>query len=381
MTRRRPGYPGPVPDRTTLGVEEEYLLVDGEGLPVARSAQVLAKARGSGLGSADLQHELLEVQVEVATPVCSELAEVRDHLTSLRSGLAAAAAAAGCRLAPVGAAPLAPDDAGEVPVTDALRYRTLLEQAPALVEEQLINGMHVHVGVPDRAAGLAVLAAVRPWLPVLLALSANSPFWRGHDSGFASFRAVHFARWPVEGAPPVFASVEDYERRADDLLTTGAIADRGQLYWHARLSEHEPTVEVRVADVQLDAADAVVLAGLVRAIGHATLHGTAGSTADGHEPLPVELLRAATWAAARHGLDGDLFDPRERRPTPAAEVAGRMLAELGSTLRELGDLELVTTGVERVLRAGNGAARQRAALKKRGPAGVFDLVTGDVTPH
>ena len=117
-----------------------------------------------------------------------------------------------------------------------------------------------------------MLAAVRPWLPVLLALSANSPFWRGRDSGFASFRAVHFARWPVEGAPPVFASVEDYERRADDLLTTGAIADRGQLYWHARLSEHEPTVEVRVADVQLDAADAVVLAGLVRAIGHATLH-------------------------------------------------------------------------------------------------------------
>ena len=135
----------------------------------------------------------------------------------------------------------------------------------------------------------------------------------------------------------MFASVEDYERRADDLLATGAIADRGQLYWHARLSEHEPTVEVRVVDVQLDAADAVVLAGLVRAIGHATLHGTAGSAAEGHEPLPVELLRAATWAAARHGLDGDLFDPRERRPRAAAEAAGRMLAELESTLRELGD--------------------------------------------
>ncbi len=130
MRRRRPGYPGPVPDRTTLGVEEEYLLVDGEGLPVARSAQVLGKARGDGLGSADLQHELLEVQVEVATPVCSELAEVRDHLTSLRSGLAAAAASSGCRLAPVGAAPLAPDDAGEVPVTDAPRYRTFSSRRP-----------------------------------------------------------------------------------------------------------------------------------------------------------------------------------------------------------------------------------------------------------
>src|SRR4051812_21600439 len=134
-----------MPDRTTLGVEEEYLLVDGEGLPVARSAQVLAWARGDGLADADLQHELLEVQVEVATPVCTELAEAREHLTSLRAGLAAAAAATGCRLAPVGAAPLAPDDAGAAPVTDKPRYRSMLQQAPALVEEQLINGMHVHV--------------------------------------------------------------------------------------------------------------------------------------------------------------------------------------------------------------------------------------------
>ncbi len=359
-------------DRTTLGVEEEYLLVDGEGLPVARSAQVLAWARGDGLAGADLQHELLEVQVEIATPVCTELAEVHEQLTSLRAGLAAAAAGTGCRLAPVGAAPLAPDAAGDAPVTDAPRYRTMLEQAPALVEEQLINGMHVHVGIPDREAGLTVLAAVRPWLPALLALSANSPFWRGRDSGFASFRAVHFARWPVEGAPPVFASVDDYERRVDDLIATGAIVDRGQLYWHARLSEHEPTVEVRVADVQLDAADDVVLAGLVRAIGHGTLAGVVGSG----DPLPVELLRAATWAAARHGLEGDLFDPRTRRQAPAADVVARLLAELEGSLRDLGDLELVTAGVERLLRGGNGAMRQRAALAEYGPSGVLELLTG-----
>jgi carboxylate-amine ligase len=365
-----------MPDRTTLGVEEEYLLVDGEGLPVARSAQVLARARGDGLGDADLQHELLEVQVEVATSVCTELAEVRDELTSLRAGLAAAAAGTGCRLAPVGAAPLAPDD-DAAPVTDKPRYRSMLEQAPALVEEQLINGMHVHVGVPDRGAGLAVLAAVRPWLPVLLALSANSPFWRGRDSGFASFRAVHFARWPVEGAPPVFTSVADYEQRADDLLATGAIVDRGQLYWHARLSEHEPTVEVRVADVQLDADSAVVLAGFVRAIGHGTLAGS-GEADDGEPPLPVELLRAATWAAARHGLDGDLFDPRERRSVPAARLVERLLSELEKPLRELGDLDELTAGVERVLREGNGASRQRAALAERGPAGLLELVTQPV---
>src|SRR3954471_2452427 len=373
MRRGRPGYPGSVPDRTTPGVEEEYLLVDGEGLPVARSAQVLARARGNGLDDADLQHELLEVQVEVATPVCSELAEAGEHLTSLRSGLAAAAAASGCRLAPVGAAPLAPDDAGEVPVTDGPRYRTMLEQAPALVEEQLINGMHVHVGVPDRATGLAVLAAVRPWLPVLLALSANSPFWRGRDSGFASFRAVHFARWPAEGPAPVFASALDYELRVEALLATGAVRDRGQLYWHARLSEHVPTVEVRVADVQLEPGSAVVLAGVIRALVVTALASPPPAPAD---QVPIELLRAATWAAARHRLDGDLVDPLSGRARPAKDVVAVLLDHVRSALDGAGDRDRVETHVAQLLAGGNGATRQRSALRENGVEGLLELVTG-----
>jgi carboxylate-amine ligase len=374
MTVTDGGYAGPVTvELTTLGVEEEYLLLDGEGLPSARSREVLARAADETRGDADLQHELLAVQVEVATPVCRELAEVRDHLTRLRHGLARAALAVGCRLAPVATAPLAMDE--DVPVTDKPRYRTMLEQAPALVEEQLINGMHVHVGVPDRAAGLAVLAAVRPWLPVLLALSANSPFWHGRDSGFASFRAVHFARWPVEGAPPVFTSVDDYERRVEDLLTTGALVDRGQLYWHARLSEHAPTVEVRVADVQLDADNAVVVAGLVRALGHAVL---TGNPPDGGPTMPVELLRAATWVAARHGLAAELVDPRSRTTRPAEDVVRGLVGEVEKALRELGDLDAVRDGVEHVLRDGNGAARQRAALQEHGLPGVLHLITAAV---
>jgi carboxylate-amine ligase len=365
------GYAGAVAiEVTTLGVEEEYLLLDGEGLPAARSGEVLARARDDASGAADLQYELLQVQVEVATPVCHELAEVREHLSGLRARLGHAAEAVGCRLASVGAAPLAADDE-DVPVTDKPRYRTMHEKAPALVEEQLINGMHVHVGVPDRGAGLAVLAAVRPWLPVLLALSANSPFWRGRDSGFASFRAVHFARWPVEGAPPVFASVDDYERRVENLLATGAIVDRGQLYWHARLSEHAPTVEVRVADVQLDTGSAVVVAGLVRALAHAVL---SGNPPDGGPAMPVELLRAATWVAARHGLDTELVDPRSRTTRPAVDVVRSLVHEVENALRELDDVDAVRDGVEQVLRDGNGAARQRTALHEHGLPGVLHLI-------
>jgi carboxylate-amine ligase len=354
----------------TLGVEEEYLLLDADGVPTARSSQVLATAgRSPRVGAADLQHELLEVQVEVATPVCRELAEVEEHLNGLRAALARAAVACGSRLAPVAAAPIEPGD-GQVRVTDKPRYQDMLRQAPALVEEQLINGMHVHVGVPDRATGVRVVAGVREWLPVVLALSANSPLWRGRDSGFASFRAVHFARWPVEGPAPVFASAQEYEARVEALLATGAVRDRGQLYWHARLSEHVSTVEIRIADVQLGTASAVTLAGLVRGLALTAVGGPGPA-----EQIPVEVLRAATWVAARYGLDDDLVDPRTGRSRPAAEVVEALLDHVGAALAATGDRDLVEERVAQVLSGGNGATRQRAALREQGVDGLLELIT------
>jgi carboxylate-amine ligase len=248
----------------------------------------------------------------------------------------------------------------------------MLRQAPALVEEQLINGMHVHVGIPDRSTGVRVLAGVRAWLPVVLALSANSPFWRGRDSGFASFRAVHFARWPVEGPTPVFASAEDYEARADVLLATGSVRDRGQLYWHARLSEHVPTVEIRACDVQLDPGSAVVLAGLLRGLAATALASPPPPPAD---QAPVEVLRAATWAAARYGLDGDLVDPLSGRARAAKDVVGLLLDHVGPALDDAGDRDRVEAHVAEVLAGGNGATRQRSALRENGVEGLLELVT------
>jgi carboxylate-amine ligase len=260
-----------------------------------------------------------------------------------------------------------------VPVTDKPRYRDMLRQAAVLVEEQLINGMHVHVGVPDRRAGVRVMAGVRPWLPVVLALSANSPMWRGRDSGFASFRAVHWGRWPVEGPTPVFASAEDYEDRVEALLGTGAVRDRGQLYWHARLSEHAPTVEIRIADVQLEVWSAVLVAGLVRGLALTALrtpHVPAPA-----DQVPVELLRAATWAAARYGLGSGLVDPRSGRQEPAADVVSALLDHVRPALAELGDRELVEERTTRVLTEGNGATRQRRVFADAGFEAFLDLLT------
>ncbi|MEU3465630.1 glutamate--cysteine ligase [Streptomyces sp. NPDC006733] len=356
----------------TIGVEEEYLLLDpASALPVSRSEQVRSAA---GLGpiveTGEIQAELLQAQVEVATPVCSELSEVSAHLIRLRRALAVAAERAQCRVAASGTAPL--KDAVPVPVTPRPRYLALREQAQQLVHEQLVNGMHVHVAVPDREIGVAVLNRIRPWLPVLIAMGANSPVWEWNDTGFASWRTVLFGRWPVSGPTPQFADLADYERRMQALLSAGVIADTGQLYWHARLSERYPTVEVRCLDVQLRTDEAVMFAGMVRALVATAMRDERAGT-----PIPQcpqELLHAMTWHAARHGLGSALVDAQGRQRR-AGDVVCALVDHLSPALEEAGDTREVTSLLHRFLQEGTGADRQRRALVSGGMHSLIDLVT------
>ncbi|MBY8886031.1 glutamate--cysteine ligase [Streptomyces sp. PTM05] len=356
----------------SVGVEEEYLLLDADsGYPVSRWEEVrAAAARQRAVARGEVERELLQAQVEVATPVCDTLDEVERHLRRLRGALHAAAAETGCRVAASGAAPFL----GPAPVTDQPRYRRMLADAALLVDEQMINGMHVHVGVPDRARAIAVLNRIRRWLPVLVAMSGNSPYWDGAETGFASWRTVVFGRWPVSGPPPAFDGPEDYERRTEQLLRVGVIRDRGQVYWQARPSERYPTVEVRAMDVQLRPEDAAMLAGVVRALVTAGLNeAESGATAG---PLvPDELLAAANWQAARHGLNGHLVDPLTCEPRPAAEVVASLMDHLRKTLDDTGDLERVSAGVERLLDDGTGEQRQRRAAASGGKEGLLGLLS------
>ncbi|MFJ8623522.1 glutamate--cysteine ligase [Kitasatospora sp. NPDC093550] len=358
----------------TLGVEEEYLLVDPrDGTPLPRAAEVLATAsRAPALRPAEAQHELLQVQVESATPVCEDLAGVSRHLTRVRAGLSAAAARHGCRLVPAGSSPFGPP--GPVPVTDSARYRRAQRQAPALVDDLMLNGMHVHVGVPDEEERLGALVRLRPWLPVLIALGANSPYWRGGDTRFASWRTVHFDQWAVSGPPPAFRDAADYRRRVTALRTAGAISDAGQLYWHARLSERYPTVEVRAMDVQLTVADAELFAGLVRAlVTTAVLAERAGLP---RPDTPDELLRAATWHAARTGLHGRLVSPADGSARPAATVVEELRAHIAPGLEAAGDTGRVAGLWWGFERAGNGADRQRRWFREHGRQGLAERLAG-----
>lgn len=358
----------------TVGVEEEYLLVDPVTLlPAPLVEDVRATAGLAPIADArEVQDELLQAQIEVATPVCEALDEVGGHLLRLRHAVASAAQANGCRIAASGAAPLR--DTVPVPVTGRPRYLRMRGEARLLVDEQLICGMHVHVGVPDRETGVAVLNRLGVWLPTLLAMSANSPLWDGRATGFASWRTIIFGRWPVSGPVPRFADLADYEARVDALVESGVIADRGQLYWQARLSESYPTVEVRCCDVQLDADEAVMLAGIVRAlVATAMAEEKAGAPLVEWQP---ELQQAATWHAARHGLSSTLLAP-DGRPHSSGDVLYMLLRHIAPALEESGDQREVNSLVHRLLRRGTPADRQRRALAEGGLPAVTDLLTAE----
>ncbi|WP_093802792.1 glutamate--cysteine ligase [Streptomyces sp. Wb2n-11] len=360
----------------TVGVEEEYLLLDpGSGLPVPLAEEV----RGSSglepvVDRREVQAELLQAQVEVATPVCTDLEEVGGHLLRLRHAVGAAAEEFGCRLATCATAPFR--RAAPVPVSRQPRYLAMESQAPQLVAEQLINGMHVHAAVPDPQTGVAVLNRIRVWLPVLVAMAANSPLWDGRDTGFASWRTLIFGRWPVSGPPPYFDDLADHERRVQELLTSGIITDTGQLYWQARLSGRYPTVEVRCMDVQLRADDAVMFAGIVRG-----LVATAIRDEKAGAPVPrcaPELLHGANWHAARHGISASLVAP-DGTLRSAGDVVYLLMEHIAPALEEAGDAREVGSLVHRLLRQGTPADQQRRALAEGGFRALTDLVTAQGT--
>lgn len=373
------------PEALTIGVEEEYhLLEPSSGALVSRGREVLATAhrlaverRAHGELAGEVQGELPLSQVESATAVCTTLPEVRRQLTSLRSLLGQAATSQGCALAASGSPPI-------VRVTEQRadgenpRFAAMLREQGYLIDRQFIAGLHVHVGVPDRERAVAVLDRTRPWLPVLVALAANSPYWLGVDTEFASYRTVHWGRWPVAGVPPTFGDAAGYDDVGRALVATGAIGDVGQLYWQARLSARFPTVELRACDVPMSIEESVAFAGLGRALVRCALDDL-----DAGAPVPgvrSEIVRAANWRAARHGLRGHLVDPISCAQRPAAEVVARLLEHVRPALDEMGDRELVESVVDRLQREGNGADRQRAAYAAGGLTAVARLLVEKTAP-
>ncbi|GIG20470.1 putative glutamate--cysteine ligase 2 [Cellulomonas chitinilytica] len=345
----------------TLGVEEEFLLVTPDGVPQAVSGAVLRFASldppavpgpGTDEPGGSIEKEFKQEQVEISTRPRHSL---RDLLAEVRAGRELAdayARRAGARIAALGTAPQ-PVESTVLADRRALEIRARFGQT---AREQLTCGCHVHVEVADDDEGVVVLDHLRTWTPVLLALSANSPSWQGRTTGYASYRSQVWGRWPTAGPTAPFGDGAGYHGVVADLLRSGTILDDGMIYFDARLSAHYPTVEVRVADVCLDPADAVLQAGLVRALAETAVRQ--GRRHDGHPR--TELLRAATWRAARSGLSGELVSPAAGLPRPAVDVIGELVDHVRDALVDAGDLELVERQLGHVLRRGNGAVEQLA---------------------
>jgi carboxylate-amine ligase len=350
----------------TVGVEEEFLLVDAHtGIPTVNSAAVVAEAAKHGL---ELQYELDRCQVETASGICSDAEQLRVDLATTRSIAAGAARRHGSRLLAVGVPVLG---WRELQVTAKPRYLRMEREFGLIAREQGICGCHVHVGVPDRETAIQVGNHLRPWLPTLLALSANSPIHRDVDTGYASWRTLLWSRWPSAGPPPYFESVEDFDRLVEAMLDTGSILDDGMVYWDVRPSATFPTVEVRVCDVPATVAESVLLASLIRGLVLTALR----ELDRGHTAFPVspELLRAAYWRAAHDGLDGDGIALPTSVRQPMVHRLESLVQHVRPALEDLGSDRLVLDGIRSVVRAGNGAMRQRAVLASGGDA--QDVVT------
>jgi carboxylate-amine ligase len=361
----------------TFGVEEEFIFLSPKTLqPANVGDDVHAELLGRSPVSRFVSHEFLASQIERSTPVFERFEQASADLLAFRSRLALAARRRGVLAAGVGA-PF--QTVGWPAVTNVERYRTVETEFRGLVPDHLINGLHVHVGIPSREAGVQALNRMRVWLPTLLALAVNSPFWRGADTGFSSWRSVHMRRWSTIGCPPVFADAADYDRRIRRLVGVAGTYDLRTIWWNARLAEEHPTVEIRVCDAQLDTPSTLLLAALTRALVTTALR-------DGEADLPPieiapELLDAALWHAAREGMASTLLNPVTGTLEPASVVTAALLRYAGDAIDEVGNRDRITALLARVGRIGTGAERQRAAMRAGGLPALTALLTQALTAH
>ncbi|MFD3332214.1 glutamate--cysteine ligase [Streptomyces sp. NPDC058700] len=353
-----------------IGVEEEFHVIDVEsGELVPRADAVLGRLARHADG---YTRELQQSVVESNSGVHETLEGLGADLTASRARLDRAASSQGLAIAAAGTAPLT--RLGTVPPTDDDRYLHMTDEYRLLADEQLICGAQVHVDVPDRDTAVRAMCAVSPWLPPLLALSASSPFWLGADTGYASWRTMVWQRWPTSGPPGCFDGAEEYDRSLDELVHSGVISDPGMIYYDVRPSAHIRTLELRICDACPRVETVVLIAALFRAVvteacEKIRAEGSAGC--DGRH----EWLRAATWRAARSGLEGDLVDPATRLAAPAPVVVRGMLRRFRPALEAYGDWETVCALAESALARGSAAHRlRRKAAREDLLAGVDDIL-------
>ncbi len=345
-----------------FGIEEEFILLDEASLVPVAFDDPARRRVSERVRSGKVMTEYLSCQLECATDPVSTRAEgdlqvrrLREAVSELADAQAAVAAPSGTPFASTRSSSVFPSPHYDI-VANHLRHIT---------RDHEVNGLHVHVEVADEQERVRALNRCRAWLPVLLALTGNSPFADGLDTGFASWRSIVIRRLPSSWCPPRFHDLDDYRARVTQLIELGAVSEAISLSWAVRLSERFPTVEMRIFDAQLTSEDTMLAALLTRAI----------VLADDLPAASVEhdAIDASIWSAARHGTDSRVMDPLTGSIAPMWDIIERMLPAIRPVLAELGDEDFVTEGLERFRVSGTGTQRQRLAHEREGIEGLRTL--------
>ena len=337
------------PPPYTIGIEEELMILDGESLELVNAIESLLEPAPAG----EIKPELMESVLEISTAPCPNTAEAGEQLSSLRRQVIEIAGAKGMTIGAAGTHPFAMWENQRIVARP--RYRDLISALRFVARQELIFGVHVHVGVDDPDKAIHVANGMRVHMPILLGLSANSPFWRADATGLASTRTPIFRAFPRVGLPPTYKDWEDYERRIEFMVRARVIEDYTYLWHDVRPHPNFGTIEVRVMDSQTHVEHTLGLAALVQGLAkELSEHFDAGKRLSRY---PFEMLDENKWLAARHGLDGELVDLPHWDRVPARALARRLLDRMREHCQDLGSLAELEA-VEDLLDRGNGAARQ-----------------------
>ena len=342
-------------DQYTLGVEEEYMLLDGESFDLVQHVDTVLSAARNGELTDRIGPELMQSVVEISTPVCKSVADVDTELRKLRGLVSGIAGERGMRVGSAGTHPFSLFERQRITARD--RYRNLVDQLQYVARRELIFGLHIHVAVDDPEKAIKVTSALLLHLPDFLALSGNSPFWRGEATGLASSRQMVFAAFPRSGPPPRFRDYADYAEVVGQLEKTGCIADYTHIWWDIRLHPRFGTIEVRVMDAVTRVEETVALTAYVQAlVKHYAERFESGAELPSFHRI---LISENKWLGARYGLEAPVMDlaTGRRNRVPIAQLVRRTLRDIEPHARELG-AERELEGVKDILAKGNGADRQ-----------------------
>jgi carboxylate-amine ligase len=336
----------------TLGIEEEFAIIDPETRELRSHIQEILEG-GKVVLKEQIKPEMHQSVVELGTEICESIEHARTHVLDLRSKLAELAGKAGLKIASVGTHPFS--HWRDQLITQGERYREIVKDMQQLARANLIFGLHVHVGIPDRDVAIHVMNQARYFLPHIYALSVNSPFWVGQDTGLKGYRLKVFERFPRTGIPDAFESLSEYEDYCKLLVKTGCVDNAKKIWWDIRLHPFFDTLEVRVCDAQSRVDDTLAIAALIQAV-IAKLHKLL------HQNITFRVYRRRLldenrWRASRYGIDGKLIDFGKEAEVETRSLLNELLEFVSTEVNELGTQKEMAH-VERIMREGTGADRQ-----------------------